>query len=390
MAVTLYQGDCLDVMPKLAEDSVDGVITDSPYHLTQISRGGSSRVNDPATPFGRTRLGDRGFCGHKWDGGDVAFRPETWAAVLRVMKPGAYLLSFGGTRTFHRMAAAIENGGFDLADTIVWSYSSGFPKVGYIRDREGNTVRDGWGGSLKPAIELIVLARKPLDGSMAANMMAHGTGALNIDGCRVPVFDDDYVRNCSGDRGHADNRKRKLGFAMGCGTSSELGRWPANLIHDGSEELLDVFAGFGVKKSGVPGVRRKEHETNSMAGRLAMTGETEVGYGDSGSVDRFFQACPFTEDETASRIIYAAKANKADRCSSKHPTIKPLALMRYLCKLIIPPGGVVLDPFAGSGTTGQAAAEQGFDAILCEREPEYCDDIRRRLALFLEHDLRCD
>lgn len=387
MPVTLYEGDCLRILPTLSENSIDATIVDAPYHLTQLSRGGSPRVNDPATPFGRTRLGDRGFIGLTWDGGDVAFRPETWAEVRRVMKPGAFLVSFGGCRTYHHMAMAIECAGFEIADAIVWAHGQGFPKKGYIRDHDGNPVREGWAGCLKPAIELIVLAKKPLEGgTIAKNMSLHGTGAMNIDACRIPALDEDYTKNCSGDRGHADNRKRNLPYNLGCGTSSEKGRWPTNLIHDSSDEVLDVFASFGEKKSGDPGVRRKPHETRSMAGRWTMTGESEVGYGDSGSIARFFQPCPF-EDEALSRVIYASKVkNKADRFGSNHPTIKPLSLMRYLCKLIIPPGGIVLDPFAGSGTTGQAAAEQGFDAILIEREPEYCNDIRRRLSLFLEND----
>lgn len=395
MPVTLYEGDCLAILPTLPENSIDAIVTDAPYHLTQLSRGGSSRVNDISTPFGRTRLGDRGFCGHEWDGGDIALRPETWAAMLRVVKPGGFLASFGGTRTYHRMAVAIEDSGFELKETLMFLYGSGFNKVGYIRDRDGNQIREGWAGSLKPSYEPITLARKPFSGNTASNMREYGTGALNVDACRVPLdpaLDQSQLRPVSRGVRQKGNADQDWGLSKHEATSGQMvhpdGRWPANLIHDSSDEVLEVFASFGKKTSGVPGVRRKAHETHSMAGRLAMTGDTEVGYADSGSVARYFQACPFDDEEDALRIHYCSKATKADRHGSKHPTVKPISLMRYLCKLITPPGGVVLDPFAGSGTTGQAAVDEGFDAILIEREPLYANDIRRRLALFMDHDIK--
>jgi DNA methylase len=149
------------------------------------------------------------------------------------------------------------------------------------------------------------------------------------------------------------------------------------------DEVQQAFAQFGERTSGKPGVRRKPHETHSMSGRLALTGQTETGFGDTGTAARFFQACPFTEDEELLRFHYSGKARAADRCGSTHPTVKPLSLMRYLCKLVTPVGGTILDPFAGSGTTGEAAALEGFNAILIEKEDEYAADIRRRLALFL-------
>jgi DNA modification methylase len=482
MPVTLYQGDCLRVLPSLPENSIDAVITDPPYHLTQLSRGGSARVNDPSTPFGRTKLGDRGFIGLPWDGGDIAFQYETWSLVHKALRPGGFLLSFGGTRTFHRMAAAIEEAGFEIVDTIVWAYGNGMPKVGYIRDRDGSIVRDGWAGSLKPSIELIVLGRRRLEGSIASNMNLHGTGALNIDACRIPVEDDAYVRNCSGDRGHATNRKRDLPFAMGCGTSSELGRWPTNLIHDGSDEVLDVFGSFGdiarffyCTKAGARDriIRLIEEITvewtsGTNVNQVTLRVDTEPSLakviGGSGSAgdnewNTFLSGSITTalfpkvskciistgssstiESKTLNSLIrsltsgstvdvsYVTEnggnraANAGNSATSltfilaetvslpsasnalsgtqlrisatvkrhSHPTVKPISLLSYLCKLIIPPGGVVLDPFAGSGTTGQAAAEQGFDAILIEREAEYCDDIRHRLALFLDRDIRPD
>ena len=368
MPVTLYEGDCLKVLPTLPENSIDGVVCDPPYHLTQVSRGGSPRVIDLKTPYGRTRIGDRGFMGLVWDGGDDAFQPDTWAHILRVLKPGGHLLAFGGTRTFHRMAIAIEEGGFEFRDTLMWVYSSGFPKGHDVAKAIKKAVPDnsndawqGWNVALKPAYEPIILARKPLsEKNVADNVLKYGTGALNIDDCRVdakgrPLRVGDYKKT-------ADNvyEGRQDGSLMGGSKAigeTDLGRWPANLIHDGSDEVMEVFASFGDKT-------------------------------DSGSVARFFKACPYDEEEEAYRIHYCSKATKADRHGSKHPTVKPISLMRYLCKLITPPGGVVLDPFAGSGTTGQGAVDAGFDAILIEREPTYANDIRRRLALFMEHDIK--
>lgn len=371
MTVDFHHGDCLEVLPTLAANSVDAVITDPPYHLTQLSRNGSPRQNDPNTPFGRTRLGSKGIAGKTWDGGDVAMRPETWRLVYDVLKPGARLLGFSGTRTYHRMVCAIEDAGFEIMDQIGWITASGMPKSHH---------------SLKPAWEPIVMARKPLAGSVQANIEAYGCGGLNIDACRLPIDPavDDPRLGGKGEWSTASMGTNVYGKFAGTMTgSSTLGRWPSNLITDGSEEVLDAFARFGEKTSGKPGVRRKPHETNSMSGRLAMTGKTEVGFGDTGSAARFFQSCLFNEDEEFQRFHYSGKAKTSDRAGSKHPTVKPISLMRFLCKLVVPPGGTVLDLFAGSGTTGEAAVLEGFNAILIEKEDEYAIDIRNRLALFL-------
>lgn len=296
-AFTLHHGDCLDVLRAMPGASVDAVVTDPPYGLA--------------------------FMGKRWDY-DVP-SVEIWAECLRVLKPGGHLLAFAGTRTQHRMAVRIEDAGFDIRDMIAWVYGSGFPK----------SHNGPWGGTaLKPALEPITVARKPLSGAVAENVLRHGTGGLNIDGCRV-----------------------------GNETPERIGRWPANLIHDGSEEVL---AGFPHTASGAPGVRRKAHDTNAMAGRLGLTGEQETGYGDAGSAARFF---------------YCAKASKADRgADNAHPTVKPTDLMRYLCRLVTPPGGVVLDPFTGSGSTGKAAVLEGLRFIGIEREAEYIGIARARIA----------
>ena len=411
MSVTVLHGDCLDLLPGFDPDSLHACVTDPPYHLLSTDEA-----------FVRV---SRGFMGKRWDGGDVAFRAETWAAVLRVLKPGAHLLCFGGTRTYHRVACAIENAGFEVRDAIMWHYGSGFPKSHdaersvavatcqafgrhHARKLPPDDEREpfdhvchvtpesepwrGYGTALKPATEIICVARKPLIGTVAANVLAHGCGALNIDGCRVPAGDA------------PEGRTRHGGGIPGNGTSFELpdsrgempeGRWPANLIHDGSDEVLAAFPNApgqqaeisttapSPKTSGIYGAMRREGEA-SAGRRYTDRGSTDFAAApgarrlDSGSAARFFQTCQFTDEELL-RFRYNAKANAADRAGSKHPTVKPVALLRYLVRLVTPPGGAVLDPFAGSGTLVAALAE-GFDAILIEREAEYVADIRRRIV----------
>lgn len=336
------QGDCRDVLAALARQGVqvEAVVTDPPYHLTSVVKRFGSPTAAPARSDGPTGVygrASRGFMGKTWDGGNVAFQPETWAKVAAVMKPGAWMMAFGGTRTYHRMVCAIEDAGLEVRDQFLWLYGQGFPKsrdvardidrlqgherpvVGEIegpgyaaanveQGAQGRTKTrfalrssepigadamawNGWGTAVKPAHEPIVLARKPVQGSVAENLLAHGTGALNIRGCRVD--------------------------------GEPLGRHPANVIHDGSDAI-------------------------------------EAALGDK------------------ARFFYAAKAGPADRAGSKHPTVKPVALLRHLVRLVTPPGGVVLDPFAGSGTTAAAALAEGFNAVLIEREDEYVADIVRR------------
>lgn len=306
--VWLCPGDCLRALPTIK--GVDAVVTDPPYYLASIVKRFGSETSAPAKSGGATGVYGRassGFMGQKWDGGDIAFRPETWRLVYDSMKPGAHLAAFSSTRTYHRMATAIEDAGFEVRDMVSWLYGSGFPKsldVSKALDKRGAhdaKAWNGWGTALKPACEPIVLARKPLIGTVAANVLEHGTGGINVDGCRVP---------------YAPDKKQAV---------SAKGRWPANVVHDGSEQ---VIAGLG----------------------------------------------------SSARFFYHAKANAADRAGSKHPTVKPVALMRWLVRLITPPGGLVLDPFAGTGTTGEAARLEGMRAILIEIEPRYQDDIYRRLV----------
>lgn len=286
----ILTGDCKVMLRELPDASVDACVTDAPYGLS--------------------------FMGKHWDY-DVP-KAETWAEVLRVLKPGAHLLSFFGSRTYHRGVVQIEDAGFEIRDAIMWLYGSGFPKS---HNLEGEW--EGWGTALKPAYEPIVVARKPLVGTVAENVLAHGTGALNIDGCRVDASDGRPLIESKAEAtlhtfGNGLNGSRSAGVTT-------QGRWPANLIHDGSGEPTDLL-------------------------------------GD------------------AARFFYCAKASKSDRGEgNNHPTVKPTDLMRYLCRLVTPPGGVVLDPFMGSGSTGKAALLEGFRFIGCERSPEYVAIARARI-----------
>lgn len=295
--VTLRAGDCLAVMAQLPDNCVDTIITDAPYHLASIVRrfGADGAAPAKVGKTGAFNRSARGFIGSKWDDGDVAFRVKTWQAMWRVLKPGGYLLAFASSRGFGRMSVAIEDAGFITHPFIGWIYSTGFPKATVIRADGFEGQRYG-AGALKTAIEPIYMGQKPFsEGNGTENIQLWGTGAVNIDACRVPT--------------------------------SELpqGRWPANVIHDGSAAVVGAFP------------------------------------------------------DDAARFFYCAKADAADRVGSKHPTVKPLALMQYLCRLVTPAGGLILDPFAGTGTTAEAAFREGMRALLIEREPEYRADIARRM-----------
>lgn len=411
--VTLHCGDCLEVMAALDECSIDSAVTDPPYHLTSIVRRFGAEHATLNKDYGGTGVYKRsaaGFMGKQWDGGDIAFRPETWALVYRALKPGGHLIAFAGTRQYHRMACAIEDAGFEIRDQLAWAYGSGFPKshnVGkgidkkfgaereVIGSRKADDIRggnlmhratgehekthtiditapatelarqwDGWGTALKPAWEPICLARKPLIGTVVDNVLAHGTGAINIDGCRIG---DDLRVNMTG----STNER----VAMGGGWREDAkptvatGRFPANIIHDGSDEVVAAFP----STENVPTPRSGGfRDDNAVRGNVDFKQGSRptlpVVRADAGSAARFF---------------YSAKADGDDRLGSKHPTVKPVDLMQYLVRLVTPPGGTVLDCFAGTGTTGEAAFREGMRAVLIEREAEYQNDIRRRMTLVL-------
>jgi site-specific DNA-methyltransferase (adenine-specific) len=356
--VELHPGDCMAILPQLAEGSVDSCVTDPPYHLTNNA---GTRSPGQYTPIGQPKKPKGGFMGKQWDGGETAFEPETWAAVYRVLKPGGHLLAFGAPKNFGFMQYAISQAGFEIRDVIAWIFGSGFPK--------SHNLPGGFGTALKPAYEPIIMARKPLTGTVAANVQEHGTGALNIDGCRVGVDDaEPNKRRATGDNGGADSM-----FGVGNSTRPETlanGRWPANVIHDGSEEVVGAFPHTASRQD----ISVKQNSSAERAGNKGAAygresrpaGSIMTSYGDEGSASRFF---------------YTAKADADDRLGSKHPTVKPLDLMQYLVRLVTPPKGLVLDPFAGTGTTGEAAIREGMRAVLIEREPEYQDDIRRRMKL---------
>lgn len=530
----VLSGDCRKLLRDLKQRGVlfDSVVCDPPYHLQTARRFAKTSIDDDnitghnartrATP--QSRL-SRGFMGMSWDGGDIAFDVNTWRCVFDVLKPGAHLLAFGGSRTSHRVACAIEDAGFEIRDTVYWMYGTGFPKsldVSKAIDKAAGAERkiirrtptkvgvfahsgtgtpqniqdyehvvsapatpeaeqwEGWGTALKPAVEPIILARKPFNGTVASNVLKHGTSAINIKACEIP-----------------DN-----------------GRYPANLATDGSEEVEEAFARYGDR----PGMQRSTLRRGATTGRgigflsTSVGHDVIAGYSDEGSAMRFFKEAKWSDEEleymnardvelflslesehvasvlsgavvlttgrlaldlpsyrarsmnvTASelnaiyecvialmnhivrkssqgstpestsvqldrvrcvatpkqtgittitvslsksdhfvdvvtfntiatnsdrgasgydRMYYMAKATDDDRKWSRHPTVKPLELMHWLVRMVTPPGGIVLDPFAGSGTTLQAAVEQGFSAIGCEITPEYVSDIERRMLTF--------
>jgi DNA modification methylase len=411
----IHIGDNQLILPTLPDNSVDSIVTDPPYEL--------------------------GFMGKTWDATGIAYNVEMWRECLRVLKPGGHLLAFSGSRTYHRMAVAIEDAGFQIRDQIMWVYGSGFPKslnISKAIDKAAGAERevvssykatgtarnskhigakthaalgeyeknvdsifvtapataeaevwDGWGTALKPAHEPIVLARKPLDGTVANNVLTHGVGGINIDGCRVG---DELMVNPSG----STNPR----IAMGNGWRDDAqptvatGRFPANFIHDGSNEVLELFPDV----KGQFGMKKTAGDFRFIDGDLDTVQKFQTGSIDNGSAARFF---------------YCAKANKKDRnegldhmplqqpvggadkwteqdrrkgegvtrqpSANFHPTVKPTDLMRYLCRLITPPNGVVLDPFTGSGSTGKAAVLEGFNFIGIEQSPEYAAIAQARI-----------
>lgn len=344
MTATVIHGDCIEQMRAMADASVDAVITDPPYLIS--------------------------FMGAKWDSADgIAGKPEVWREALRVLKPGGYIIAFSSSRTYGRMQVAIEDAGFITHPMIGWIFGQGFPKATRLKVPGTEHLRYGL-QALKPALEPIYMGQKPMVGTGTQNWLAHGCGALNIDACRVgtdEVKTKDAVRSAHDSIGTF--RENGGGArSSGSGANHAAGRWPANVIHDGSPEVLDAFAAFGERKSGAWDGKRNTSKTRDVFGVFESRDETPRA-GDTGTAARFF---------------YAAKASKADRAGSTHPTVKPLSLMRYLCRLVCPPGGTVLDMFCGTGTTLLAAQMEGFHAIGIEQDAAYVADARKRLGLTFE------
>lgn len=349
--VEVVQGDCLRVLSRLADEGVvfDSCVTDPPYHLTStVSRfqkatpGGPTKAEQSAggrvDSYGRL---SKGFMGSRWDGGDIAFRSETWEKVLSVLRPGAFLVAFGGTRTYHRLVCAIEDAGFVVQDQILWLFGSGFPKR---RDM------------LKPAFEPMCLAYKPGD-----------KRTLQVDECRIG--DEGGVKMVFGPTQQANGTWGRFASGIAGAKVAETvkvgGRWPANIVHDGSDEVLSMLpeGGGGNPDKSYSGSRPSGFvDTGADKGSGGPNGQV---YGDSGSVARFF---------------YCAKADSGERFGSNHPTVKPISLMRWLVRLVTPEGGCVLDPFAGTGSTGAAGLMEGVDSLLIENSDEYVADIHKKVA----------
>ena len=451
--VTLYLGDCIEVMHTFGDGSIDAIVTDPPYGLgfmgkewdstaALASRPPSADEIDARFSFKYPRTG-KGPAAVAFDGRAFQAWCEKWAAeAMRVLKPGGHLLAFGGSRTWHRLACAIEDAGFEIRDSIAWLYGQGFPKsldvskaidkaagatreiigtyqgatnIGTIADGKRGYGPDGadtsgvdrtvnitgpatpdaekwqgWGTALKPAFEPIVVARKPLVGTVAANVLAHGTGALNIDATRVAMSDRDraVIDNMGGFgsvgwapsdeaqaagvlEGRVDGSLASLGAK-----AHDKGRWPTNVLLDGdTADSLDAQSGTSRSTIGKPRASAQPGEGYGMTA-------TGAEYADTGGASRFFPT-----------FRYEAKAPTAERPrdgTTAHPTVKPLDLMRWLVRLVTPRSGIVLDPFAGSGTTGEACIIEGFRSILIERESAYLPLIMARINKPIEPVLDFD
>lgn len=453
--VTLHHGDCLDVLRELPDASVDSVVTDPPYGLEFMGKGWDSfRLDDPGTnrwrgenagsqgAFGdmtgsipiKSKLpayggqrprtsrcltcGKRDMmrgphgCGESAEWVSEVTRPNEappsmlafgewcrqWSTELyRVLKPGGHMIAFGGSRTWHRLASAIEDAGFEIRDSIAWLYGSGFPKsmnVGKAIDK--TELADGadwagWGTALKPAFEPIVVGRKPLAGTVAANVLTHGTGALNIDGCRIDTNGEanPSIARRKGSTSHLSTRPAAESEAEGRLQSrqspeaysadrpgEQLGRWPANVVFDESQ-AAELDEQSGILTSGANPTRRGSDKFGNAYGDFVGREEcTAVRGADSGGASRFFPT-----------FRYQAKAPGDERPSVdgvQHPTVKPLDLMRWLVRLVTPPNGVVLEPFAGSGTTAEACVHEHMRCIAIERDAEYLPLIVARLSKPME------
>jgi len=430
MSWEMHLGDCVGGMAEMEAESVDSIVTDPPYGIGFMGKEwdgkaiANAAANDRTTrkslgpesasrpgrsqPRSSLAFGNAAvIAGPIRAGAEFQTWVEAWATqALRLLKPGGHLLAFGGTRTYHRLACGIEDAGFEVRDCLAWLYGSGFPK--------SHNLPGGFGTALKPAFEPITLARKPFKGTVAANVEANGTGALNIDASKIagPKADGSGgpPLKFSGQNArpfHDDAEPREF--------DTSDGRWPANVILDPEAgEMLDSQsgeAGAGGRASGP--AHEGEHKSGSMAGPLGGLNRPAVFHDDSGGASRFFYCAKTSKAErNAGLETFAATRSsddgygsiqkpKLDRAAPRenwephksantHPTVKPIALMRWLCRLVTPPGGTVLDPFLGSGTTGCAAVLDGFDFIGIEREADYAEIAKARIAFWEANRDRSD
>ena len=403
MTYTVHTGDCRAVMATMDDNSVDAIVTDPPYEL--------------------------GFMGKAWDRSGIAYDAEVWAQALRVLKPGGHLISFGGSRTYHRMACAIEDAGFDVRDQVLWLYGSGFPKslnvskaidahLGAVREYTGRiiagagsqntemktglapqypetrpatleaTAFDGWGTALKPSHEPAVLARKPLIGTVARNVLEYGTGGLNIAGCKIPFASESdkaaaaaaAQRACQQPERQPFSNRGDInsGFNDGPGSlvpylaTLDAGRWPANLIHDGSDAVDRILPSGNARYFYCTKATRDDRDDGMEGFDTATAGERAGGRVEgSAGLDN-------------------PRAGTRTKGRNTHPTVKPTALMRYLCRLVTPPGGLILDPFCGSGSTGRAALLEGFDFVGIELLEHHAEIARARIGVIAKRGVQAD
>ena len=363
MTYEIFQGDCRELLRDLPDACIDAIVTDPPYEL--------------------------GLMGKPWDSSGIAYNVAMWAECLRVLKPGGHLVAFGGTRTYHKMTCAIEDAGFAIRDSLHWIYGSGFPKSMNVEKSGAGEAWHGWGTALKPAHEPIMCARKPIVGTVAANVLKHGTGAMNIDGTRVAFqSDDDKESAFPGGKltSHGSGSLAGPGAAQEAQRSefvasqNESGRWPPNVLLSHTEDCEDQCAedcpvaemdrqsGSSVSKKGKP--RDSVHPGD-------IWGMTKTGaeYDDAGGASRFFPC-----------FRYHPKTSRKERdagCEgirARHPTVKPIELMKWLVRLVTPPNGIVLDPFTGSGSTGVACMLEGFNFVGFEQSAEYVEIAEARIG----------
>lgn len=415
----VMNADCLDALRNMPDCSVDAIVTDPPYGLSQHSSTDIQKALTSWLAGDEYKHGKAGFMGKSWD--SFVPSPSVWRECFRVLKHGGHILCFAGSRTQDLMSIALRLAGFECRDTVMWVYGSGFPKsldVSKAIDKAAgknptfrkmqdeasayNLQRNefitapatdaarqwqGWGTALKPAYEPVLLFRKPLSGTVAENVLKHGTGAINIDGCRVPGTED---------TARPQGKDIKGGNWSGDGGRSELitgggtGRWPANFIHSGEDEVLALFP--HTVSGGGNGIRAESPST-CMSGKNYARVTTDGQPPSSGSAARFFYCAKASKKDRDEGLEGFEKRNNmrvngpreseeaktATKRANIHPTVKPTDLMRYLCRLITPPNGVILDPFMGSGSTGKAAMLEGFRFIGIEQSPEYFAIARARI-----------
>lgn len=385
----LLNDDCLNALKELPDNSIDSIVTDPPYGFA--------------------------FMGKKWDYELPSI--DIWKECLRVLKPGGHLLAFGGPRTYHRLACGIEDAGFEIRDQLQWLFGSGFPKSLNVAKAGAGEEWQGWGTALKPANEPICLARKPFsESTVAKNVLKWGTGALNIDACRVELKKgDDTSRPVLQTQSWKNTSKAGVGSVT---DDRKKGRFPANLVLSHSEhctdDACDLFTcpvkqldeqsghlhGSGNKSDTSLG---KDKGYNASGYKIAYAGRAKRDYGSQGGgASRFFYCAKVSSSERnmgcadlKEKVRSEARPNSPDntgkfpdhdgrvRAGNNHPTVKPIKLMSYLCRLITPPNGVVLDPFMGSGSTGMAALREGFKFLGIEREKEYFEIAEKRI-LFID------